>query len=844
MAARKFPSLSISIKERILLLLMSITAFAVLAVALVAVGSALIATSSAQKLSGDALRSQAENSLLQLNLKSARENDLILEQITKDAQQFAAYTAKIFENNQTLVSTEFWTVEAHMSYGPDGQYMNSQSDISSVFVPKNTRISQQIIEDIEKSAYLDLIFKSFFENNSNIEAIYFATPHEVTRYYPNINLGLVVPPDFKVTSRIWYTGSTQQRENPNAAWWTPVYLDATGLGVVTTAAVPVYNQRNSLIGVAGFDVTLTEMRANIEATQFMPGGYTFLIDGDGRAIALPDQGYMDILGRQPEPDEFGTDLTKTDSTFSSVVSKMLAGESGLQTIRGGTEELIVAFAPLKSTGWSMGSVVPSQNVLAMVSTLQQEVFTETQKLVVNQIFPVSAVIFVCIALIGLITSNMFVRPIKQLAVVAEKIGLGQWDVEIPIKRKDEIGLLARSFRTMADQLRELVSQLEDKIKERTKQLEKRASQLQASIDVGHAVASIRNLDELLSRVTHLISDSFGFYHAGIFLIDEDGDYAELRAANSEGGQRMLKRRHRLRIGEQGIVGFATSTGTAHIALDVGKDAVFFNNPDLPETRSEMAIPLMAGSVVLGALDVQSIQEAAFTEEDIGVLKGVADLVAVAIENAQLFAENQAALEATRRAYGELSEEAWKKLLQVRPPQGYTRIGKEPVKAVSGEWKPELTEAAKMQQTIKTSDQTLAIPIRIRDLVAGAVRLRKNSQAGDWTVEEEEMMKTMIEQLTVALESARLYQETQRRAERERLASEISAKLRLSNDPQTIIQTAITELRKALQVKKAQISLASPEASSGDGSNKGNGQSTSPSSGSLLGEDILHNDGLD
>ena len=162
--------------------------------------------------------------------------------------------------------------------------------------------------------------------------------------------------------------------------------------------------------------------------------------------------------------------------------------------------------------------------------------------------------------------------------------------------------------------------------------------------------AILDVNQLLHETVHLISEQFGFYHAGVFLLDEANEYAELRAASSAGGQRLLERGHRLRIGQTGIVGHVTATGEPRIALDVGQDAVFFDNPDLPDTRSEMAVPLVARGRVIGALDVQSTRQAAFSSEDVSVLQTMADQLATAIENARLFTATQEALTETREMF--------------------------------------------------------------------------------------------------------------------------------------------------------------------------------------------------
>ena len=208
--------------------------------------------------------------------------------------------------------------------------------------------------------------------------------------------------------------------------------------------------------------------------------------------------------------------------------------------------------------------------------------------------------------------------------------------------------LKREFNTVLQQVREIFqalraeqAQLEERVTERTADLvkanqktEEQASRLTAIAEVSRTAAAVTEPNRLMNLLTNLISQQLGFYHVGLFLLDEGREYAILSASNSDGGKRMLTRRHRLQVGQQGIVGYATSSGKPRIALDVGTDAVFFNNPDLPETHSEMCLPLKVNEVVIGALDIQSTQAKAFTEEDYSILSILADQVAIAIQNAK------------------------------------------------------------------------------------------------------------------------------------------------------------------------------------------------------------------
>ena len=365
--------------------------------------------------------------------------------------------------------------------------------------------------------------------------------------------------------------------------------------------------------------------------------------------------------------------------------------------------------------------------------------------------------------------------------------------------REKEALLSQSNQELED----IRANLEEHINERTAALERRAAQIRAAAEFGRAAVSLHSQEKLLSRAVDLISEKFGFYHAGIFLLDSKGEYAVLRAANSPGGQRMLARNHKLHIGETGIVGYVTANRAPHITQEVGADATYFDNPDLPETRSEMALPLQVGDIILGALDVQSTEVNAFTPEDVLAMQVVADQLAVAIQNARLLEEQQSALDAARRAYREISQESWKSFLERRNSIGYL-ANPGSMHIASRDLTPEMQSALMNEQPV-LEEETLSLPIKIRSNTTGVLRLKKGSNAA-WKAKEIEFIQEVAEQISQALEAARLFNETQQRAERERLTSEIVNRMRTTNDPQSIMQTALAELRQALGVRKAQVVL--------------------------------------
>jgi GAF domain-containing protein/HAMP domain-containing protein len=460
---------------------------------------------------------------------------------------------------------------------------------------------------------------------------------------------------------------------------------------------------------------------------------------------------------------------------------------------------------LSSVNWYVVTFVPQSTLLAPVKQ-------QTQGIVLISIL--ISLVSIAIAL-GL--TQILISPILNLTRTSEKITQGDMNAFATVTTQDEVGVLASTFNAMTGRVRDLIGNLEQRVADRTQALEKRAVQLQAASDVGSTAARLRDLDELLRQVTRLISQRFGFYHVGIFLIDDSREYAVLRASNSEGGQKMLSREHKLKVGQVGIVGYVTGSGQPRIALNVGQDAEFFNNPDLPLTQSEMALPLIAGGKILGALDIQSTEPGAFTEDDVETLKVLANQIVVAIENARLFTENQAALEAARRAYGEMSLRGWQSLLQSRQANiGYVSLAEDRVAPASGETTPEFLQAVQSGQVVKANqDKILYLPILVRGHSIGAIRLDKHQEGEKWTDDDVAMASSLAEQLGTALESARLYADISQRAQRESLISDIASKIGASIQIDTILRTSVEELGRVLQDAEVSIQMGSQSTREGE-----------------------------
>jgi len=409
--------------------------------------------------------------------------------------------------------------------------------------------------------------------------------------------------------------------------------------------------------------------------------------------------------------------------------------------------------------------------------------------------------------------------------------------------------------------------LVQEVEERTRALQeanyatqRRAMHLEASAEVGRAITSIFDMDELLRKAVYLIRDRFGFYHAGIFLLDEAGEWAVLREATGEAGAQMKARGHRLAVGETSMVGWTAFHRKPRIALYASEDEVRFANPLLPYTRSEMALPMIIGGRLLGVLNVQSTEEAAFDDDDVRALQSMADQVAVAIENARQVSHEARLLEATSPIYrisrqlsqattisevansiitsiaemgadgclvvefefsssGEpqalLYRGVWRKDRAVRFQPGLRlpiSNSPFPFEMVSTLWTvPDVEQATHLPQSARqvfmdTGIKALAnIPLHARDKVIGQVVVLRTS-TGPFPDAALRLYEALSDQAAVALERAQLWEQAQRRAEREQATRQMIDRIRRAMDIEQALQTTAQELSQVMRAPRISIEL--------------------------------------
>ena len=412
---------------------------------------------------------------------------------------------------------------------------------------------------------------------------------------------------------------------------------------------------------------------------------------------------------------------------------------------------------------------------------------------------VLALLIVLVAITAVIISARTVAdPIKTLAETSQSFAAGKLSARAIVDRQDEIGALAQAYNQMAAQLQEMIGKLEQRVADRTRDLEGQTLRLRVAAEIARDAASARDLRELLAQAAALISDRFGFYHTGIFLLDNTREYAVLVASPSEAGKAMIADNHKLRVGEVGIVGRVAATGEPRVTLNAGGDRVYFDNPHLPDTRSEMSLPLKVENNVIGVLDVQSDEPQAFDDDDVATMQILADQLAIAIERTRLLQEGERNLKELESAYGRFTRENWSRIARetLTANRGYRfdNVRIEPIAELS-----ELAERAlETGKTVSANgtqpgagrDQKVAVPIKLRGQTIGVISLKLKDGYDQNTLN---IVELATERLAAAMESARLYEEARLRADREQSIARVTSAISASTEYEQILQTTVREI---------------------------------------------------
>lgn len=563
----------------------------------------------------------------------------------------------------------------------------------------------------------------------------------------------------------------------------PVEINPTTGLPETTLAVPIRNWQDKVDGVLLARVNLEFLWFVVSQTEVGETGYVYVIDNRNFLIA--------------EKGSTAETFELQDISDRPFIRDFISGNIDTLTPYPGLtgQDVLGAIAPVRSVHWNVVVELPAAEAYAPIGEMLGVMGIA---LIIALLATVGA---------GIYFSRQIVRPLQRLTEASAQISAGSMETQVDIHSRNEMGILATTFNQMTAQLKDLYTTLEQRVASRTHRLE-------VSATLGERLSSILNQAELLNEVVNQIKDSFGYYHAHIYLLDDKSENLVVAAGTGEAGAEMKAKSHSIRLdAPTSLVARAARTSEIVTVDNVREAEDWLPNPLLPDTYAEMAVPIVLEGRVVGVLDVQEDELAGLDEGDANLLRSLANQVAVTIRNARLFNEVETALAEAHAAQARYLEQAWDKTkIVTRRGQYHYQRPDAPILA-------EATLATAKQQalaqhqpaiiSINGSDsdsQPVVAPVTLRNTLIGALQLHPAQAEQQWTEDDLAIVEAIAEELAQTAENLRLFEETRERAGREHAIREITDKLRAAPNLDALLETAARELGQQLGVRHTVLEL--------------------------------------
>ena len=456
------------------------------------------------------------------------------------------------------------------------------------------------------------------------------------------------------------TGRTSDYYQADEEWWQsawndgkgdlyisqPVYDESTEIYAIEIALpIPAHNQPN-FVGVLRATVNINELTGILTVGELGQTGHADLLLPDNRILT------SEVETIQTLEDATVSDIASIQNNFGEIT---VDGEQNLASKATVITTNTRSSAVIDKLGWTIVVYEGLEDAYAPVSVTTRSIFLLAVALLIAAFFVAQTL------------GAQLAQPIENLSLTAARIGKGELSVRAEKTSDDEVGALASSFNTMADELKNTLDGLEQRVAERTRDLEiaqsamtRRANELQSVAEIATRASTSTNAIEMLQTVSEMTKNAYGLYHAHIYLLDDAKTKLELKAGAGEAGRIMVNEKRTIPANHpNSLVARAGRTGLGAIANDVTKEPDFLPNPLLPNTQAEMAIPIVTGNEVLGVLDVQADQVDRFSNEDIAIITTLAQQVAASLLNLQSFttAQKQAEREAMINAISQKIQSA-------------------------------------------------------------------------------------------------------------------------------------------------------------------------------------------
>jgi GAF domain-containing protein/HAMP domain-containing protein len=599
-------------------------------------------------------------------------------------------------------------------------------------------------------------------------------------------------PEYNYFDWEWYTLPIAKGEPVLS----PPYFDEGGgeIWMVTWSAPFFDNKTADIKGVATADIAFSQTQEIVSGITVGENGYAFLLDPQGVILGIGENGgeYQVMVDSM-----LTTSNTSDQQEWFNLVSLMTAGDTGfIEAIDPNGQAMLVAYTPVGlDTGWSLGLAFPQSELFETVSELR------------DSLIIYSALVVMVFGTILYLFTLTVTRPLRRLTAFVSQLSPENLKTSqnqllftpADIKTRDELEDLGLAFQRMTSNLVTSFETLEERIRERTEALESRMTQLRNSTLTARSIAEIQNVSELIENTTKLITEKFGYYHTGLFIIDNQKKIAFLQAASSATGKLLIGQGFRIEPDRKNPLASVVEQNRAIISLDIDQKN-FVADENFPLTRSRMILPLAVHGAVIGLLDLHSDQPRAFNMEDVEILQSLTDLIAIAFDNVRLINETQNLVSQLEANTSIQTQRTWRKLTSRQmPAYQYTPAGVRPI------FNPE-----KRSTDDVDNKNSLLVPLILYGQTIGNIKLKRKRNSPDWTEREKSLVEKIADQVSLALENSRLVEEAQKSAVRDQMIAHISTRIRETLDIDSVARTAASELLRVFDLKEAEILIGAPQ----------------------------------
>jgi PAS domain S-box-containing protein len=442
-----------SIKTQLTVLLFALTASPIVVVGYLGMRGMLDSGAESQRITSQSAQTRAEQFLVQTTADTAAKNSLIFTNIQHQTRHAAEYVEGLLQN-PTQFPNSYWRYNSKIIRLSGGQYTNSGDELSSIYISNKMALTSQLKKGIEVTSYMDFYAPQMLKDQPDLAAVYYMGTQGETRYYPNIKLADFTPADYDPSAADYFSVAIPKNDPDKTTKTTDVYDDPAGNGLLLTIAHPIYiNNDANFMGVMSIDVTLSGIAKNIKDYSPIESSYAVLIDNKGKAVALPEQGYKDILGRSSKSGEFGSSLKDVKNEFGPVLKEMMSGKTGFKQITANNNQLYVSYAQVAGTNFNLAIIAQKNSLLKVVGELQSQLGSATYQVLFFQILPVGLGILLLFWLLSIIYIRAVTKPLSELTAETRKIMQdGFKPSNIQVNATTEVNTLAEAFNKMTAEL--------------------------------------------------------------------------------------------------------------------------------------------------------------------------------------------------------------------------------------------------------------------------------------------------------------------------------------------------------------------------------------------------------